>query len=396
MTKLHDTSAPVMPGQWLGMLGGGQLGRMFCHAAQQMGYRVAVLDPDPASPAGAVADWHIQQPYDETDALDALAQRCLAITTEFENVPAQSLAWLEERVVVRPNASAVAVVQDRIREKAFFVEAGVPVAPYAEIIHERDLDQAPVDLFPGILKAARFGYDGKGQVRVQSVAEAHAAWHELGGVACVLEALMPLKQEVSVVLARDHRDHIACYPATANEHRDGILAVSTSDALEPSSPLASQARDAAAAIARQLDYVGVMCVEFFILEDNRLVANEVAPRPHNSGHYTMDGCLCSQFEQQVRMVAGMPVGPTGNTHSTIMLNILGDIWFQDGADEPREPAWDQVLAIPEARLHLYGKTQVRHGRKMGHVNIVADNLAQARLAASNVAGILGIAWHDHA
>lgn len=372
------------------MLGGGQLGRMFCHAAQRMGYRVAVLDPDPESPAGAVADLHIQCAYDDTAGLERLAQQCPAITTEFENVPADTLARLADVSIVRPAAGAVAVTQDRIREKAFFSDSGVPVAPYAAIQQAGDIDATPDALYPGILKAARFGYDGKGQIRVQDRDQARAAFVELGQVDCVLEAMLPLASEVSIVLARDHRGQTVCYPPVQNEHRDGILAVSTSDALSERPALAQQATRMAESIVSCLDYVGVLCVEFFVLEDGSLVVNEMAPRPHNSGHYTIDASVSSQFEQQVRVLAGMPLGDARSRGPAIMLNILGDIWFRQGDEEPQEPAWDQVLAVPGAYLHLYGKTSVRRGRKMGHVNIVGASVADVRQSAQRVAQILNI------
>lgn len=389
MPHLH-TPDTLFPGDWLGMLGGGQLGRMFCHAAQSMGYRVAVLDPDPESPAGAVADLHIQCAYDDVTALERLAQRCPAITTEFENVPADTLAQLAERSVVRPAADAVAVTQDRSHEKAFFSELGVPVAPYADIRRVDDIATTPDALYPGILKAARLGYDGKGQVRVQTRDQARDAFAELGHVDCVLEALLPLATEVSIVLARDHRGNTVCYPPVKNEHRDGILALSTSDALDDHPALAQKATRMAESIVSRLDYVGVLCVEFFVLEDGNLIVNEMAPRPHNSGHYSMDASICSQFEQQVRVLAGMPLGDTRTRSSAIMINILGDIWFADSTADPREPAWDQVLAVPGAHLHLYGKTSVRRGRKMGHVNVVGTTPDLARQAAQRVASILHI------
>lgn len=382
--------ASLFPGDWLGMLGGGQLGRMFCHAAQSMGYRVAVLDPDPESPAGAVADLHIRASYDDIDGLEQLARRCPAITTEFENVPADTLAQLAERCTVRPSAQAVAITQDRIREKAYFSEIGVPVAPYADIRSADDIAATPDSLYPGILKAARFGYDGKGQITVKTRDQALDAFRELGQVDCVLEAMLPLVGEVSVVLARDHLGNVRCYPPVGNEHRDGILAISTSDVLSGQPALAQQTTRMAEAIVGRLDYIGVLCVEFFVLENGDLIVNEMAPRPHNSGHYTMDASTSSQFEQQVRALAGMPLGDTATRYPAIMINILGDIWFTDDATEPSEPAWDRVLAVPGAHLHLYGKTSVRRGRKMGHVNVVAATHDQARQTAKRVADILRI------
>lgn len=387
-----STSSPIFPGDWLGMIGGGQLGRMFCHSAQSMGYKVAVLDPDEHSPAGAVAEMHIRAGYEDSDGLARLAARCKAITTEFENVPARSLAILAESSSVSPSADAVAIVQDRIREKAFIAGTGVPVAPHAAIRNADDLRSAPGELFPGILKIARLGYDGKGQARVKTVEEALAAFEDFKQAECVLEAMLPLDSELSVVMARGMDGQTVVFPSARNEHRDGILAVSTVDAISAATPQAVKAAEAAVTIAQALHYVGVLCVEFFILRDGSLVANEIAPRPHNSGHYTMNACVSSQFEQQARAMAGMPLGNAGCPMSAIMLNVLGDIWFDGPGGEKREPDWQGVLKVPGAKLHLYGKAEARRGRKMGHVNVVAPTLAQAEAAAAEVAGVLGIAF----
>ncbi|NLC37324.1 MAG: 5-(carboxyamino)imidazole ribonucleotide synthase [Alcaligenaceae bacterium] len=379
----------IQPGQWLGMLGGGQLGRMFCHAAQSLGYKVAVLDPDPQSPAGAVAELHIQAAYDDTAGLAQLAARCKAVTTEFENVPALSLDSLARTALTRPGAHAVAVVQDRIREKAFLDSSGVRVAPYLAVEKVEDLARAADSLFPGILKVARLGYDGKGQARIASRQEAERAFHELGGKPCVLEALLPLEREISVVLARSADGTTVFYPSATNEHRDGILAVSSVDAAAADA-LSSQAGAAALRIAEALEYVGVLCVEFFVLQDGSLVANEIAPRPHNSGHYTMNASVASQFEQQVRATAGLPLADTGSLCSVVMLNLLGDLWFDPATAALREPDWAAVLAVPGAQLHLYGKAEARRGRKMGHINVLGGSLAQARERAAQAAAALGL------
>ncbi|ERT55450.1 phosphoribosylaminoimidazole carboxylase [Alcaligenes sp. EGD-AK7] len=392
MTPMTDV-ALLVPGSWLGMIGGGQLGRMFCHSAQSLGYKVAVLDPDTLSPAGAVADLHICAAYDDAQALSRLGDLCQAVSTEFENVPAQSLLTLAQHTRVTPSGDAVGIVQDRIREKAFIAQAGVPVAPYAAIESLDDLQAADSALFPGILKTARFGYDGKGQARVADREQALAAFKEFGSQACVLEALQPLKSEISVVLARGLDDQVKTFPCARNEHRDGILAVSTISAQFQDDALSEQARQAAAAIARTLDYVGVLCVEFFILEDGRLLANEVAPRPHNSGHYTMNACVTSQFEQQARVMAALPLGDTGALCPSMMLNILGDIWF-DEQGQMREPDWAALLAVPGVSLHLYGKAEARVGRKMGHVNIVGESDQQVRERTARAAAALRIAF-DH-
>ncbi|MGO3842321.1 MAG: 5-(carboxyamino)imidazole ribonucleotide synthase [Alcaligenes pakistanensis] len=392
MTPMTD-AALLIPGSWLGMIGGGQLGRMFCHSAQSLGYKVAVLDPDTQSPAGAVADLHICAAYDDAQALVRLGELCQAVSTEFENVPAQSLLTLAQYTRVTPSGDAVGIVQDRIREKAFISQAGVPVAPYAAIESLDDLQAADSALFPGILKTARFGYDGKGQARVADRDQALAAFKEFGSQACVLEALQPLKSEISVVLARGLDDQVKTFPCARNEHRDGILAVSTVSAQFQDDAMSEQARQAAAAIARTLDYVGVLCVEFFILEDGRWLANEVAPRPHNSGHYTMNACVTSQFEQQARVMAALPLGDTQALCPSMMLNILGDIWF-DAQGQMREPDWAALLSVPGVSLHLYGKTEARAGRKMGHVNIVGVSDQQVRERTARAATALHIAF-DH-
>lgn len=389
MNKASDSS-PVPPGEWLGIIGGGQLGRMFCHAAQQLGYKVAVLDPDEQSPAGAVAELHICASYDNDEALDQLAAQCKAITTEFENVPAQSLLRLGAQRRVTPAGTAVAVVQDRIAEKAFIASTGVAVAPYAAVLSSADIEAAPDSLFPGILKAARFGYDGKGQARVATRQQALAAFAEFKEVACVLEALQPLKDEISVVAARALDGSIKSYPPSHNEHREGILAVSTSSH-QNEADVYRLAVEATETIAQALSYYGVFCVEFFVLEDGSLIANEIAPRPHNSGHFTMDACVSSQFEQQVRVMAALPLGETATHSASIMLNLLGDIWFNAKGDYV-EPDWSAVLAVSGACLHLYGKAEARRGRKMGHINIVDTDPVRLQQKAAHIAAALHIAY----
>lgn len=381
----------IVPGNWLGIVGGGQLGRMFCHAAQSLGYKVAVLDPAAPCPAGVAADLHIQADYDDVNALDRLSGLCRAVTIEFENVPAASLERLALHSRVSPAAAAVAIVQDRLSEKAFIQGLGVPVAPHAPVHSAADLATVPDTLFPGILKVARMGYDGKGQARVATRDEAVQALAEFKNTACVLEALMPLDFEISVVMARGLDGACVAYAPATNEHRDGILAISTvsQHVSETRQALYEQAFEAAMQIAQGLDYCGVLCIEFFVLQDGRLVVNEIAPRPHNSGHYTMNACVSSQFEQQARTMAGLPLGDTANLCSCVMLNILGDVWF-DAAGVQREPDWAALLAVPNAKLHLYGKADARHGRKMGHVNVLGSTPEQARQDAARVASILGI------
>ncbi len=385
--------AVVLPGATLGVMGGGQLGRMFVHAAQRLGYNTCVLDPDAHSPAGLVSHEHIYTDYDDAQGLRKLAAISAAITTEFENVPAAALQTLANSRPVAPGAAAVAIAQNRIEEKLHFVASGVACAPYAVIETGQDLEAVPSDLLPGILKTARLGYDGKGQVRVKNMAELAQAWDFLKQVPCVLEKMLPLKAEFSVIVARGWDGAVVGFAPQRNMHVDGILAVTY--AYESNMPLTQsiRARVATEAIANQIDYVGVLCVEFFVVDDGTaegaLVVNEMAPRPHNSGHYTMDACDVSQFDLQVHAMAGLPL-PQPRQHSpAIMLNLLGDIWF--GADgQTRTPDWLAVLALPGVHLHLYGKTEARPGRKMGHLNITAVDVASVQATARQVADILGL------
>ena len=363
----------IAPGAWLGLLGGGQLGRMFTMAAQSMGYRVMVLDPGNDSPAGSVADLHLQADYTDVDALEKVAARCAAATTEFENVPAESLRRLSEGCVVSPAADSVAIAQDRSREKLFLSEHGFAVAPFAIIRSENDLDAAAIDdLLPGVLKVSRFGYDGKGQVRVASRAELGAAFRSLQGEPCVLEKFLALDKEISVVVVRGFDDEVTTFPVSENRHANGILDVSIVPARVPADTAAA-ARARAIELARKLDYRGVLCVEFFLVEDGRLLVNEIAPRPHNSGHYTIDACVTSQFEQQVRVMCSLPLGDTSLLCPAVMLNLLGDLWTAQA------PPWDRVLRHQTAKLHLYGKSTPRAGRKMGHVTVLSQ---QAEVALS--------------
>ena len=385
---MHRPHPPLPPGAWLGLLGGGQLGRMFCMAAQSLGYKVCVLDPAADSPAGAVADRQLRAAYDDASALDELAARCRAATTEFENVPAPALERLARQVFVAPGAVAVAIAQDRIAEKAFVTRAGIEVAPYRAIVDENDLRGLDPALCPGILKVARLGYDGKGQARVADAAAALEAFRAFGGVPCVLERRLPLALEVSVLVARGADGAACAWPVAENEHHDGILAVSTVPA-RIDAELGARATKASLALAAALDYVGVLCVEFFVLGDGRLVVNEMAPRPHNSGHWTIDAALTSQFEQQARVLAGLPLGATRQHSPALMLNLLGDLWLREG--RVQEPDWAGVLRIPQAKLHLYGKSQARPGRKMGHVTLVGETADDCAAAAAEVRRVLRIA-----
>lgn len=401
--------SPIFPGSvdasgqpaTLGVMGGGQLGRMFVHAAQRLGYFTAVLDPDPQSPAGRVSHRHIQTSYSDANGLKQLASLCAAVTTEFENVPADALQALAASRPVAPGAAAVAIAQNRIEEKAHFTAsagvAGVTCAPYAVIETAAQLAAVPADLLPGILKTARMGYDGKGQVRVANMAELAVAWADLKGVPCVLEKLLPLKAECSVIVARGWDGAITGFAPQYNVHVGGILAVTAAYEGNMPSALAQRARAATESIANHIGYVGVLCVEFFVIDDGSadgaLVVNEMAPRPHNSGHYTMDACDVSQFDLQVHAMAGLPL-PEPRQHSpAIMLNLLGDVWF-DAAGQPRTPDWQAVLALPGTHLHLYGKLEARAGRKMGHLNITGADIAGVKAVARQAAKILALPCLD--
>jgi 5-(carboxyamino)imidazole ribonucleotide synthase len=375
----------------LGVMGGGQLARMFVHAAQAMGYATAVLDPDPESPAGRIAHLHVRSAYDDSAGLQRLAQHCAAITTEFENVPAPSLAWLARQRTVAPGAEAVAICQQRAAEKAHFRRCGVACTPYAVIECAADLERVDAALLPGILKTAQLGYDGKGQRSVADRTALAGAWDALQRVPCVLEKLLPLQLEISVVVARAANGEVVHLPVQRNLHRAGILAVTQVPAPGLAPALAAQAVDRAARIAASMAYVGVLCVEFFVLEDGTLVANEMAPRPHNSGHYSIDACDVSQFELQVRCLAGLPLVAPRQHSAAVMLNLLGDLWFAEG--HAASPPWDRVLALPGAHLHLYGKTQARRGRKMGHLTLTADSASAADALARQAAQQLALpAW----
>lgn len=386
---------PLLPGATLGVMGGGQLGRMFVHAAQAMGYSTAVLDADPHSPAGLVSHHHVQKPYLDADGLLQLAKVAQAITTEFENVPAEALRTLAQSRPVAPSGDAVAICQDRAAEKAHITASGVPCAPFALIDSDATLASVSDALLPGILKTARMGYDGKGQVRIQSRAELAEAWASLGRVPCVLEQRLALHRELSVIVARGVDGQWVHFPVQQNLHRDGILAVTEVPAPDVAPELAAQAVAHAGAIAQSMQYVGVLCVEFFVVKaadgSLSLVANEMAPRPHNSGHYTIDACDVSQFELQVRAMAQLPLVAPRLHSPTVMLNLLGDLWWHEGVE--RTPAWDAVLALPGAHLHLYGKTSARPGRKMGHLTLTGPDAASVRVVAQQAAALLGLpAW----
>ena len=379
-----EQDAVILPPAMLGMLGGGQLGRFFVIAAHEMGYKVTVLDPDSNSPAGKIADVHICAAFDDQAALLKLASSCAAITTEFENVPADSLSLLAKIKPVRPSAYSVAIAQHRVSEKNFLKQAGLPVAPFVVINQAEDLPADGEAIYPAILKVARFGYDGKGQARVSNRQEALTAFNAFEHEECVLEKMLKLDYEVSVVLARDAQGNVASFPTAENSHLNGILDVSIAPA-RGSDAISHQAQKLAIMVAEKLDYTGVVGVEFFVC-DGELLVNEMAPRPHNSGHYTIDACITNQFEQQVRVLTGLPLGSAKQHSSAVMVNLLGDIW--PSADEA--PAWLAALAQAQLKMHLYGKQAARAGRKMGHYTVLSASRDEAIKLAMQVRTELNI------
>ncbi len=372
----------ILPNATIGMLGGGQLGRMFVTAAHNLGYKVVVLEPDVYSPAGMIADEHIVAAYDDAEAMVRLGQTCDVITTEFENIPAQVLQTLSASCPVHPSASAVEKAQDRSVEKAFILSCGLLPVPYGAINTYSEIALAIDKIeFPAIMKTARFGYDGKGQVRVNSLDEVKEAYREFNQQACVLEQMIDLKCEISVVLARNESGESKIFPISENIHVDGILHQSIVPA-RVGDNLLQAAEAAAKRIADKLDYVGVLAVELFVTQDDALLINEIAPRTHNSGHYTMDACVTSQFEQQVRAICGLPFADTTLLSPVVMTNMLGDLWNLS-LDTPILN-WSSILLSGNSKLHLYGKREARKGRKMGHFNTLAESTESAQIEADKV------------
>lgn len=366
---------PILPGATIGILGGGQLGRMLCLAARSMGYQSLVLDPDPDSPAGRIADGHICAAYGDRSALDELAGHCDVITTEFENIPADSLRYLAASTPVFPDAAVLEIAQHRAREKNFAREAGLQPAGFAEIHHRDDIDNAFSAIgTPAILKSATLGYDGRGQAVVESLQQLREAFTAMGEVECILEQKIRIAKEISVIVARNASGERCALPVAENVHVNGILHTSTVPA-RVSDDMADRAKRQAMRLADCLDYVGVLAVEFFISESGELLFNEMAPRPHNSGHYSKDACVTSQFEQQLRMICGLPPGDSRLLSPVVMVNLLGDLW---------QPQWMEILGHPEIKLHLYGKKEARPGRKMGHFNVLAQDADTALKRADEV------------
>jgi 5-(carboxyamino)imidazole ribonucleotide synthase len=366
------TDRIILPGSTIGVLGGGQLGRMFAMAARRLGYRVHTLAPEHDTPTGQIADVEVEASYDDIDRIRQFARAVDVVTFEFENVPAAAAAAAAEEAIVRPSGRALEIAQHRIHEKTFLAAQGLPVVPFAAITTEADLLAGVQRIgLPAVLKTATLGYDGKGQVALGGEIDPLDAWNTLGRQPAVLEAFIDLECEISMIGARGVDGSIAHFDAIRNVHHRHILDISTAPA-EVSPALASQAAEAMHAVLEALDYIGILCIEFFVSRDGRLLLNELAPRPHNSGHLTFDACRTSQFEQQVRAICGLPLGSTELLQPAAMANLLGDLWAAG------EPDWAAALAYPDVKLHLYGKGAARPGRKMGHLTVLAATAAEAR------------------
>ena len=385
MTQSHT---PILPGATVGVLGSGQLGRMFAIAARRMGYRVHTFSPDSDTPTGQIADLEIEAAYEDLDAVQAFARGVDVVTFEFENVPFATVEAAQSYAPVRPRGEVLHITQNRLREKQWLASHGFPVAPFAHIRVLDDLVNALKTVgAPAILKTAGFGYDGKGQTKIDNVNFAHEAFAQLNGADGVLEQLVDFEKEVSVVAARGVDGSFAHYGVVENQHTAGILDLTIAPAAIEVC-IAQEAVAIAEAVLRELDVVGVLCVEFFVTSGGDLIINELAPRPHNSGHWTFDACVTSQFEQQLRAVCGLPLGSTQILQPSAMSNLLGDLWF-DSDNEYSIPDWGAALRFPDVKLHLYGKTEARHGRKMGHLTALAETAeAAAQLANAARAALL--------
>ncbi len=366
----QDTQ-PILPGATLGILGSGQLGRMFAQAASQLGYYVHVFSPEADSPTGQVAHRETIADYDDTRAVAKFSKSVEVVTLEFENISAAATETIARDAPVRPSGQVLHVAQDRLREKRFLQAAGIPVTPFAEITSSEALTSAVEEIgVPAVLKTAAWGYDGKGQAKIATATDAPQAWQSLDCQPAIYEGWVEYEQELSVLVARSTVGEVAVYGPIANQHANHILDLSVYPAPDLSA-IAKEAGDIGRAMVEQLDVVGIICIEFFLTADGRLLVNEIAPRPHNSGHLTIEACRTSQFEQQVRAICGLPLGETTALRPAAMVNLLGDLW-QTG-----EPRWQAALADPLVHLHLYGKREARPGRKMGHLTVLADTAEEA-------------------
>ncbi len=367
--------APILPGQTIGIMGSGQLGRMLALCARRMGYRVHVFSPKSATPAGELANLEVAAEYDDADAVDRFARGVNVLTFEFENIPSATVARCEALTLVRPAGRVLHIAQERLREKEFLREAGLPLPEFREVNQATELESALAELgTPAVLKAASFGYDGKGQRRLEAGDDLAGVWKHFAGSRAVLEAFVPFRMELSVVVARGADGEVETYPVCENIHRHHILDFTVAPA-RIDAATAEKARALARDTARAFDLVGLIGVEMFLLGDGRLLINEIAPRPHNSGHFTFGACVTSQFEQQLRAVCGLPLGDTSLLRPAVMANLLGDLW------EKGEPDWAAALRDPSVKLHLYDKAEPRPGRKMGHLVVLADDVETALTAA---------------
>jgi 5-(carboxyamino)imidazole ribonucleotide synthase len=403
MNDASRTLDYLPPPACIGILGAGQLGKMLVQAAQTMGYQTIVLDPDAKAPAAQVSQEALQFEYDDPKGLEQLALKAARVTTEFENVPALTLQVLSEKIPVRPSAYAVSVAQDRIIEKNMIRSCQLQTAPFHVINHPDDVQETPLDFLPGILKTARLGYDGKGQVVVNNLSQLQLAYSNMNAktslsvddIPCVLEKKLPLLAEYSVIVARNELNEMVCLPIQCNEHINGILHLTSVFEHALDHELAHELTQAAKTIAQNLSYIGVLCVEFFVLQQTSpnkpgplWVVNEIAPRPHNSGHHSLDSCDISQFELQLRTLCGLPLIAPRQHSPCVMLNLLGDLWFKNGPQQALEPPWNQLLVLPGTHLHLYGKKEPRLGRKMGHLNITGHHPKEVLSTLSNCLDIL--------
>jgi len=369
--------AGIAPGATLGVFGGGQLGRMFAMAAARMGYRVIVYAPEPECPAGQIAHEHIHAPYEDQDTVRRFAQRCAAVTIEFENIPPETLELAQSITPTRPGPRALAVAQHRLRERAFLREHGLPAAPHREARSAEQVARAADELgTPFVIKCAQFGYDGRGQMRIDDPRQAPDAWRDLGAGPALCEAWVDFRMEISVIVARSPSGEVRTFGPIQNEHVNHVLDCSLFPA-DLDARTAEAAADLARRVARALQLEGLICVEMFVTHDEALLVNEIAPRPHNSGHLTIDACSAGQFEQQVRAMCDLPLAAMTAHRPAAMLNLLGDLW-RDGP-----PRWSALLDRPDTVLHLYGKDQARPGRKMGHVTVIAESVEEARSRAGD-------------
>jgi 5-(carboxyamino)imidazole ribonucleotide synthase len=371
----------ILPGATVGILGSGQLGRMFAIAARRMGYRVHTFSPDTDTPTGQVADLEIVAPYEDLDAVRRFARQVRVVTFEFENVPAETAAAAAESTQVRPRGEVLHTTQNRLREKNFLASNGFPLAPFRPVRSLEDLTSGLAEIGPkAILKTAGFGYDGKGQIKIHALSAAEEAWRRMNGQECVLESWIEFEKEVSVVAVRGVDGSFVHYGVVENDHKNHILDLTRAPG-RVSPELAAEAVEIARAVLEKLEVVGVLCVEFFVTTSGKLLINELAPRPHNSGHFTFDACVTSQFEQQLRAACGLPLGSTELLRPAAMSNLMGDLW------DHGEPNWAAALSLPNVKLHLYGKMSARPGRKMGHLTALgetADDAVATAIAARNL------------